>query len=115
MFGFSFGEILFISFLALLLFGNEKLPQNIKKFFRGWNQTKKVALDLQKSWYEVQLDLKSKVELLEDNTSSHGEKNLENSEKKFLKPVVKPMENLVSQDEIDSHEIAHHSNHDAHE
>ena len=63
MFGFSAGEMLLIVLIALLLFGNEKLPQNIKKFLKGWNQTKKVAFDMQKSWHEIKLDLKNNVEL----------------------------------------------------
>jgi len=102
MFGFSAGEMLLIVLIALLLFGNEKLPQNIKKFLKGWNQTKKVAFDMQKSWHEIKLDLKNNVELYDS-----GEIKIENSgEKTALNGCAKPVNPIVSQDEIDTHQLA---------
>ena len=87
MFGFSAGEILLIALIALLLFGNEKLPQNIRKFFKGWNQSKKVLFDMQKSWHEIKLDLKNNVEIYDEKIIA-----------------IKPVNDIVSQDEIDTHQ-----------
>ncbi len=92
MFGFSAGEMLLIAFIALILFGNEKLPQNIKKFLKGWNQTKKVALDMQNSWHEIKTDIKNNVDLLEEDPSVLKSKKIE----------VKMAHYNVSQEEIDS-------------
>ncbi|MES2615269.1 MAG: twin-arginine translocase TatA/TatE family subunit [Bdellovibrionota bacterium] len=104
MFGFSVGEILFIAFIAILLFGNEKLPQNMKKFLKGWNQTKKVAQDLQKSWHEVKYDIKNNVELLEEKTANS--EPIAESSKTPAPIVAKPANYIVSQEEIDSHQTS---------
>ena len=109
MFGFSAGEILFIALIALLLFGNEKLPQNIKKFFHGWNQTKKTALDLQRSWHEIKLDLKENLDFEEEKKLLTG-LNQDLASSNIKTPIVaKPLAQIVSQDEIDAHqnEITH--------
>lgn len=104
MFGFSAGEILLIALIALLLFGNEKLPQNIKKFFKGWNHTKKVAFDLQKSWHEIKYDLQKDINIYESNNLL-SEKNNTANDSKLVEPVtVKPAQHLVNQEEIDSHQ-----------
>lgn len=63
MFGFSGGELLLIVLIALILFGNEKLPENIKKMIKGVNQAKKVAKDVQVSWQEVKIDLQKSIHL----------------------------------------------------
>ena len=65
MFGLSIGEIIFISFLMLILFGNEKLPENLKKAARGINKSKKVISDIEISWKEVQKDI-HKISLNDD-------------------------------------------------
>lgn len=67
MFGFSSGEILLIALIALILFGNDKLPENMKKMIKGLNQAKKVAKDVQSSWQEVKIDVQRSI-LLEEET-----------------------------------------------
>lgn len=107
MFGLSGGEILLIGLIALLLFGNDKLPQNIKKFFHGWNQTKKVATDIQRSWHEIKLDIKNNIDLEEEKAflASHIETNTS------LPLPQKPKIATVSQEEIDSYkpELENHN------
>lgn len=61
MFGFSGGEILLIALIALILFGNDKLPENMKKMIRGLNQAKKVAKDVQSSWQDVKSDVQRSI------------------------------------------------------
>lgn len=115
MFGFSAGEILLIAFIALILFGNDKLPENMKKLFKGLNQAKKVASDVQKSWYEIQVDVQRSL-------------NFEEEKKELLeltKPIVidpsgnvsesvshsiqDPLEPTVPQEEIDEYQNTLHS------
>jgi len=95
MFGFSAGEILLIAILALVLFGNEKLPQNIKKFLRGWNDSKKVVGDFRKSWQDIKMDLIQDVELLEEKKGV---------EKSALSIEPKVDIHSVSQEEIDNYQ-----------
>jgi Sec-independent protein translocase protein TatA len=103
MFGFSMGEILLIALIALLLFGNEKLPQNIKKFVKGWNQSKKVVVDLQKSWNEVKLDLKSNIDPLEEKKLPLNQEKQGKKEEQLSSDIsVKVADHIVSQEEIDS-------------
>ncbi len=95
MFGFSGGEIVFIALIALVLFGNQNLPENMKKMIQGWTKAKKVANDVQKSWNDVRRDVEKSINFEE--------------EKKKLKDLVKPIsldgdspkKTYVSQNEID--------------
>ena len=87
MLGLSFSEILVIAVIALILFGNEKLPQNIKKFAQGFTKAKSFLFDVNHSWQEVKADIKKNI-ILEEET-------------KQLKELTKPIE-IVSQDEVDS-------------
>ncbi|WP_338636355.1 twin-arginine translocase TatA/TatE family subunit [Spirobacillus cienkowskii] len=66
MFGFSGSEILLIAVIALILFGNDKLPENMKKMIKGLNQAKKVTRDVQNSWQEVKNDVQSSLLLEEE-------------------------------------------------
>ena len=61
MFGFSGGEILLIALIALILFGNDKLPENMKKMIKGFNQAKKVAKEVQNSWQDVKIDVQRSI------------------------------------------------------
>lgn len=106
MFGLSAGEILLIALIALLLFGNDKLPQNIKKFLKGWNQTKKVAFDLQKSWYEIKHDIQSNVELYDENQLLA--ENINQNHKQSV--IIKPVDNIVCQEIVSQEEIDLHHN-----
>ena len=66
MFGFSGGEILLIALIALILFGNDKLPDNMKKMIKGLNQAKKVAKDVQVSWQDVKNDVQRSINFEEE-------------------------------------------------
>ena len=100
MFGFSMGEILLISLIALLLFGNEKLPQNIKKFIKGWNESKSMIFGLQKSWHEIKFNLKEDL----DKIDNHIKISSENKQKTESAIIAQPLHTIVSQEEIDSHQ-----------
>lgn len=78
MFGLSAGELLLIGLIALVLFGNEKLPENMKKMLKGWKEARKVTTNIQRSWYEVKSDIERDI-YLED-------------EKKQLQELLKPVE-----------------------
>jgi Sec-independent protein translocase protein TatA len=65
-FGFSGGEILLIALIALILFGNDKLPDNMKKMIKGLNQAKKVAKDVQISWQDVKTDVQRSINFEEE-------------------------------------------------
>lgn len=107
MFGFSAGEVLLIALIALLLFGNEKLPHNMKKFLNGWKKTKKVVFDLQKSWHEVKIDLTNDIEKYDEKsgkTNAAGEGSISQI-------AIKPVHNIVSQEEIDAHQFTIENEH----
>ncbi|NBW80168.1 hypothetical protein EBR21_00290 [bacterium] len=53
MFGVGGGEIVVIALVALILFGNEDLPKNMKKVVEAWNKFRGVSNDLQRSWLNV--------------------------------------------------------------
>jgi|1048.fasta_scaffold62447_1 Sec-independent protein translocase protein TatA len=53
MFGIGGGEIVVVALVALILFGNEDLPKNMKKLVEGWNKFRGVSNDLQRSWLNV--------------------------------------------------------------
>lgn len=62
MFGLSAGEILFIGVIALVLFGNEKLPENLKKLAVGTKKIKSFLSDITFTWYEIKKDIKHNIE-----------------------------------------------------
>lgn len=53
MFGIGGGEVLVVALVALLLFGNEDLPKNMRKMVKAWNNFRGVTNDLQRSWLDV--------------------------------------------------------------
>jgi Sec-independent protein translocase protein TatA len=53
MFGIGGGEILVVALVALLLFGNEDLPKNMRKMVKAWNDFRGVTNNLQRSWLDV--------------------------------------------------------------
>ncbi|WGL61492.1 twin-arginine translocase TatA/TatE family subunit [Pigmentibacter sp. JX0631] len=104
MFGFSSGELLLIALIALLLFGNDKLPENMKKMIKGLNQAKKVAKDVQDSWHEVKIDVQRSIMLEEE---SNQIKQLINDsaveDTNHIDIQGKQINHLVSQEDLDSH------------
>jgi TatA/E family protein of Tat protein translocase len=57
MFGLGMGEIVLIVIVAIVLFGTDDLPKNLRKMAKGVNEFKKVASDAQRSWMEVKDDV----------------------------------------------------------
>jgi Sec-independent protein translocase protein TatA len=57
MFGLGMGEIILIAIIAIVLFGTDDLPKNLRKVAKGVNDIKKVAGDAQRSWNEVKDDV----------------------------------------------------------
>lgn len=53
MFGIGGGEVLVVALVALILFGNEDLPKNMRKMVKAWNDFRGVTNDLQRSWLDV--------------------------------------------------------------
>ncbi len=115
MFGFSGGEILLIALIALILFGNDKLPENMKKMIKGFNQAKKVAKDVQNSWQDVKNDVQRSINFEEEKlevqaliNSSSVQMDMESSENYYtgLGHLAVPQEEI---DEFHSGEI-HRSN-----
>ncbi len=90
-FGFSGSEILLIAVIALILFGNDKLPENIKKMIKGLNQAKKVTRNVQDSWQEVKNDVQNTF-LLEE-------------EKKEINDIAQKISNLEA--DVNSVEFKH--------
>jgi Sec-independent protein translocase protein TatA len=75
MFSLGGSEILVLAFVALLLFGNKNLPQNMKKMVKGLNEVKKVANDAQRSWHEIRDDVSRQI--MADEASEKARKELQ--------------------------------------
>lgn len=82
MFGIGGGEILIIAVIAVVLFGTDDLPQNLRKFMKMWNDFRGATNDLQRGWFDV----RDKVtrDILNEGTHAHpmiesGDDNAENS------------------------------------
>jgi Sec-independent protein translocase protein TatA len=75
---FSLGgsEILVLAVIALLLFGNKNLPENMKKMVKGLNEAKKVANDAQRSWTEIRNDVTRQI--MADDALEEAKKELAN-------------------------------------
>lgn len=104
MFGFSGGEVLLIALIALVLFGNEKLPENIKKMVKGLNQAKKVARDVQSSWQEVKSDVQRSINFDDEKQeilSLVEPISIDDNEFKSNKITPTPSVDSVPQQEID--------------
>jgi Sec-independent protein translocase protein TatA len=100
MFGLSAAEILVIALIALILFGNEKLPQNIKKLIKGTGEAKKAVHQVQRSWYDVKSDIMKSIDLEETKNLSHSDaaqSSLSNS----LPLINTPKVQTVAQEDID--------------
>lgn len=108
MFGFSSGELLLIVLIALILFGNDKLPENIKKMIKGLNQAKKVAKDVQNSWQEVKIDVHRSIMLEEESTqikSMIAEANVNLPDHASMRQRHKNLEiNSVPQEDLDAYQ-----------
>jgi Sec-independent protein translocase protein TatA len=69
MFGIGGGEILIIAVIAVVLFGTDDLPKNLRKFMKMWNDFRGATHDLQRGW----LDVRDKVtrDILNEESGSH--------------------------------------------
>ncbi|APJ02507.1 twin-arginine translocase TatA/TatE family subunit [Silvanigrella aquatica] len=106
MFGFSGGEILLIALIALILFGNDKLPDNMKKMIKGLNQAKKMAKEVQVSWQDVKTDVQRSINFEEEKEEMRAlmeSATIDINEESFAKehyPI--PANFAVPQEEIDA-------------
>ncbi|MEY2988403.1 MAG: hypothetical protein RJB13_1924 [Pseudomonadota bacterium] len=69
MFGIGGGEILIIAVVAVVLFGTDDLPKNLRKFMKVWNDFRGATTDLQRGWFDV----RDKVtrDILNESTNAH--------------------------------------------
>ena len=69
MFGIGGGEILIIAVVAVVIFGTDDLPKNLRKFMKVWGDFRGATHDLQRGW----LDVCDKVtrDILNEETSAH--------------------------------------------
>lgn len=70
MFGIGGGEILIIAVIAVVLFGTNDLPKNLRKFMKMWNDFRGATHDLQRGWLDVR-DKVTRDILSEDSTHHH--------------------------------------------
>lgn len=66
MFGLSAAEIIIIGIIALVLFGNEKLPENLKKLATAASRVKGFLSNITFTWYEIKKDIKKNIEFEEE-------------------------------------------------
>lgn len=69
MFGIGGGEILIIAVIAVVLFGTDDLPKNLRKFMKVWSDFRGATHDLQRGW----LDVRDKVtrDILSEDSHNH--------------------------------------------
>lgn len=69
MFGIGGGEILIIAVIAVVLFGTDDLPKNLRKFMKVWSDFRGATHDLQRGW----LDVRDKVtrDILSEESYNH--------------------------------------------
>lgn len=70
MFGIGGGEILLIALVAVVLFGTDYLPKNLRKFMKVWSDFRGATHDLQRGW----LDVRDKVtrDILSEESQAHA-------------------------------------------
>lgn len=66
MFGLSFGEIIIIGLIAILLFGKDDLPRIIRACAKSVSEIRRFTYEAQQSWTDVRNDV-SRTLLLEEN------------------------------------------------
>lgn len=76
MFSLGGSEILVLAIIALLLFGNKNLPENMKKMVKGLNEVKKVTNEAQRSWTEIRNDVTRQI--MADDALEEAKKELAN-------------------------------------
>ena len=86
MFGLSIGEMIVILFIALILFGTENFPQHLKKGIHSFRKAKEFFKKTQSSLDEIKQDIVD---------------SLEQSPPQNTISAQKPIQPIVSQEEID--------------
>lgn len=85
MFSLGGSEILVLGILALLLFGNKNLPENMKKMVKGLNEVKRVANDAQRSWHEIRDDVTRQI--MADEAAEAAKRELEAVKRALAAPA----------------------------
>jgi Sec-independent protein translocase protein TatA len=104
MFGLSFGEVLIIGIIALVLFGKEDLPQTLRKFTKGFQEFKKVTHEAQRSWQDVKDDVSRTI--MQADIEEDVRRNLREAEEKVRVGLNAPLESTPSQESALSQDSA---------
>ncbi len=106
MFGLSGGEILLIALIALILFGNEKLPENMRKLMKSFHQFRKTFGSFHQSWQEVKKDLHESIQFQEEKAEIlELKKKVTALQHEFGISESSPqLPHTISQEEIDTYQ-----------
>ena len=87
-FGFS-GEMIFLFFLALILFGPKKMPEIGRQVARFLNEFRRAS-------YEFRSQIESEINTLDTNDRSAGSSNASTRRQQTLPPIQAPLGSLAN-------------------
>ena len=87
-FGFS-GEMIFLFFLALILFGPKKMPEIGRQVARFLNEFRRAS-------YEFRSQIESEINTLDTNDRNAGSSNASSRRQQILPPIQAPLGSLAN-------------------
>jgi len=87
-FGFS-GEMIFLFFLALILFGPKKMPEIGRQVARFLNEFRRAS-------YEFRSQIESEINILDTNDRNAGNSNASTRRQQILPPIQAPLGSLAN-------------------
>jgi sec-independent protein translocase protein TatB len=87
-FGFS-GEMIFLFFLALILFGPKKMPEIGRQVARFLNEFRRAS-------YEFRSQIESEINTLDTNDRNAGSSNASTRRQQILPPIQAPLGSLAN-------------------
>jgi sec-independent protein translocase protein TatB len=87
-FGFS-GEMIFLFFLALILFGPKKMPEIGRQVARFLNEFRRAS-------YEFRSQIESEINTLDTNDRNAGSSNASSRRQQILPPIQTPLGSLAN-------------------
>jgi len=87
-FGFS-GEMIFLFFLALILFGPKKMPEIGRQVARFLNEFRRAS-------YEFRSQIESEINILDTNDRNAGSSNASTRRQQILPPIQAPLGSLAT-------------------
>jgi Sec-independent protein translocase protein TatA len=87
-FGFS-GEMIFLFFLALILFGPKKMPEIGRQVARFLNEFRRAS-------YEFRSQIESEINILDTNDRNAGSSNASTRRQQILPPIQAPLGSLAN-------------------